>query len=235
MEELVKHIKRITQQGTARKIMMDINDKQSTTSVTQLDIPRVAWPSSSEALPSAPLSTIADIQRSLEPSNIGAPEGTAPDTAAEVLRNIVLELKKDERWQFFSRLFYLVLLLPVNFYLIPGAFAYFNQRISGINKMGKSGIWHMIRLEGEQWSRYVQHTFADSTQRMKNAAKKRSLARGYGHVLFGSQCLLLDSLISMTYEKIMAVRTEVITAPNMVDMMLRVCGSVDVLLTARLM
>ena len=88
--------------------------------------------------------------------------------------------------------------------------------------MGKSAIRHMIRLEGEQWSRYVEHTFADSTQRMKNTTKKRSLARGYGHVLLGPQCLLLDSLFSMTYEKNMTVRTEVIAAPNMVDMMLRV-------------
>jgi ssDNA-binding replication factor A large subunit len=42
MEELVKNIKLITQQGTASKIKMDINDKQSTTSVLQLDVPKIA-------------------------------------------------------------------------------------------------------------------------------------------------------------------------------------------------
>ena len=171
-----------------------------------------------------PPSTIADLQQRLEAGSIGALKGAAADAAAEVRRNIVLELKKQERRRFFPQLLFLLPLLPLLPLLsvtLPPFINFFN-RISMLSKMGKSEIRHMIRLEGEQWSRYVKHFFEDSPRRMQNKAIQRLLARGYGHVLFGPQCLLLDVLRTMTYENVTIAHTEVITVPNMVDVMLRV-------------
>ncbi len=77
-----------------------------------------------------------------------------------------------------------------------------------------------IRLDGDQWSRYVQHLLADSPRKTKNATRKRLLARGYGHVLLGSEGFFLDAVSDLTYENLMVVRTEVIRAPNGIDVML---------------
>ena len=125
MEELLKHIKRITQQGTARKITMDINDKQSTTSVTQLDIPKVAWPSSSEASPLAPLSTIADLQQCLESSSTGALEGVAADTAAEVSSQYRSRTEKGRAMAVFFPTIFSTASLPDQFSLNTGSFCLF--------------------------------------------------------------------------------------------------------------
>lgn len=50
---------------------------------------------------------------------------------------------------------------------------------------------------------------------------QKLLARGYGHIFLSSEGLSLDVLTCMTYENIMFVRSEVIQAPNGIDLMLR--------------
>jgi hypothetical protein len=93
--------------------------------------------------------------------------------------------------------------------------------MSAVNDMAMAGIRHMIRLESEQWRRYVEHLLADSPRLMKRAATKRLLAHEYGHVLLSPRGILVDALLGMTYQNITSVRTEFIRAPNGVDMMLR--------------
>jgi len=205
---------------------MDINFKQSTTLGTNINVSTVAGSSSSEAVPSTaptpPPYTVADLQESLGSSNTGIIGGTTPAADAEVLRNILATIKKDERRRLCYRSLLCLPLLPLTSCMIPTVFCIYSAwRMSEVNKVAKGGIRYMIRLEGDQWSRYVEHINADSPRRMKRAVPQRLLARGYGHILFGPQGFCLDALLAMEYKNIMDVRTEVIRAPNGIDMMLR--------------
>jgi hypothetical protein len=106
--------------------------------------------------------------------------------------------------------------------MIPTVFCILSaRRISEVNKVANGGIRYMIRLEGDQWSRYIEHIYADSRRKMKKATPQRLLARGYGHILLGQQGFFLDALLGVEYNNIMPMRTEVIRAPNGIDMMLR--------------
>ena len=224
MEELVKHIKLVTEKGIARKTKIDIDGQKSTISVIQKNIPRVAWSSSSrvEVSTSQPVSTIADLSQRLVQDRSGTLEDAAADAAAEVLRDIVLGLKQDERSKFLPTGIVLTLCCPLIFPMTLGQCIQYHQRISFIDRIGHGKIQHMLRIEGEQWVRYVEHIFAESRRSMTTRACRRLLARGYGHVLIGPNWILLDALLCMAYENVTAVRHEIIKAPNKIDMMLRV-------------
>lgn len=196
-------------------------------SVILPDIPPIPNPSEEPAIPPpAPSSyTIADLQQSFAPNSTRVIGGTTPAADAEVLRDILLAIKNDERRRLYFRLLLLLLLAPITIFaticMMPVFYMQYARHISGTKEVAKD-VRYMIRLEGDQWSRYVEHIFADSPRRMKKASTKRVLARGYGHVVLGPQGLFLDALLDMTYENMMmVVRTEVIRASNGEDMMLR--------------
>jgi hypothetical protein len=147
--------------------------------------------------PRPPALTVADLHQSLGPNSTRVIGGTTADADAEVLRNIVLVIKSDERRRLCWRLLLLFSLFPITFSWMLAFYMYYAQRMSGIEELAKGGIRHMIRLEGDQWSRYV------------------------GHLLLAPQGFLLDALLGMNYKNITVVHTEVIGAPNGVDLMLR--------------
>jgi hypothetical protein len=171
--------------------------------------------------PRPPALTVADLHQSLGPNSTRVIGGTTADADAEVLRNIVLVIKSDERRRLCWRLLLLFSLFPITFSWMLAFYMYYAQRMSGIEELAKGGIRHMIRLEGDQWSRYVGHIFTDSPRQMRKASTKWLLARGYGHLLLAPQGFLLDALLGMNYKNITVVHTEVIGAPNGVDLMLR--------------
>jgi hypothetical protein len=206
---------------------MDIHFKKSTTLGTKIYVSTEAGPSSSEALPptapvpTPPPYTVADLQQGLGSSNTGIVGGTTPAADAEVLRNILDSIKENERRAFCYLFLFCLPLLPLTILMMPIFCIVYAQSISSRKRVAMGGIRYMIRLEGDQWSRYVEHIYSESPRRMKRSAPQRLLARGYGHILFGPQGFFLDALLGMEYKNITAVRTEVIRAPNGIDMMLR--------------
>ena len=201
---------------------MNINIEQNTTSATQQDIITVAEHSSFETQSSTRRpDTVADLQRNLGSNTTGTIGGTTPDADKKVLNDILRTIKSDERRRLWFYQLLLFFLCPITFTLMMFCCANYWRHISGTERVAKGGIRYMIRLEGDQWSRYVQHLLVDSPRKMKKETPKRLLARGYGHVLLGPEGFFLDALLGATYENLMAVRTEVIRAPNGIDMMLR--------------
>ncbi|CAF2093389.1 unnamed protein product [Rotaria magnacalcarata] len=101
---------------------------------------------------------------------------------------------------------------------------YWHNFIERAEDIANDGIRHVIRLEGEQLSRYVIHIHNDGPEclNVRQGVAKKLLARGYGYVLVGPSGLLIDQLATMNYANQIAVRSEFIRAPNGIDMMLRV-------------
>ncbi|CAF1206657.1 unnamed protein product [Adineta steineri] len=171
-----------------------------------------------------PSYTVGDLQQNLGSNTVGIIGGTNPDEDEKIIQNILRMIKGHERrqlwWNLFSFLFILLLLPPVIF-LIFMPICMYKKRMSGMNQIVKSGIRYMIRLEGDQWIRYVQHINNEPKRKMNKSSRKELLSRSYGHILIGTDGFFLDSMLGMQYENIMIVRTEIIQAPNKIDMMLR--------------
>ena len=179
--------------------------------------------------------TVADIQQSLEPHHTGIIGGTNPDEDQKIIQNILLMVKKHERRRMWWLILLGLLLAPCTYFLlICVPFCMYKYGMSKLNRIVESGIRYMIRLEGEQWSRYVQHIQKESKGKMNKSIIKELVSRGYGHILLGIEGFFLDAMLSMQYENIIIERTEIIQAPNNIDMILRLwfCRRLVVIRTA---
>ena len=155
---------------------MNNNVKQSTISATQRDITTVRKPLSSETqLSPAPLYTVADLQKSLRPNSTGTIGGTTPAADAEILSDILRTIKSTERRQLCFRVLFLFLflLLPITWIYILLFCTHHSRHVLATKKVAKDGVRYMIRLEGDQWSRYVEHIFAESPRKMKKKQNRK--------------------------------------------------------------
>ncbi|CAF1270079.1 unnamed protein product [Adineta steineri] len=168
-----------------------------------------------------PSYTVGDLQQNLGSNTVGIIGGTNPDEDEKIIQNILRMIKEHERRQLWWRFLRYLLLFPIILFAVFVPFCMYKKRMSGMNRVVKNGIRYMIRLEGDQWIRYVQHINNESKRKMNNSSVKQLLSRGYGHILIGPEGFFLDSMLGMQYENIMIVRTEIIQAPNKIDMMLR--------------
>jgi hypothetical protein len=194
----------------------------------QKDIPLGTDDFASNADASTPppyIRTIGDIQQYFGRSGAPASEDLTSAVDEQILHNIIVEIGRSSRRKaFLVSLVLLPLVLmtaPFSCVFIICAFHYSEQRP---RNLVKDGIRHTIHLEGDQWSRYLEHFYNLNSECLGNqkSVKQRVIARGYGHVLFGPSCLFIDELKCMGYENTIAGRTELVKAPNGVDMMLRI-------------
>lgn len=198
--------------------------KKTSTNVQQEAIPL-------ESLSVPPAYTVGDLQKSLEPKTTGIIGGTTPDEDQKVLDNILLLVTKHERRQLWWQCLLFFILIPLFGIFVPCCM--YKHRTSRIRRIIQTGIRYMIRLEGDQWSRYVQHIQTESKGKMSKSSMKQLSSRDYGHILIGAEGFFLDGMLAMQYENIVIVRTEIIQASNQIDMMLRVwfCRRVVVIRT----
>lgn len=173
---------------------------------------------------SAPVYTIADLQQnsiSNGPIIIG---DIKSGNIAEIFNEILVLVTKDAKRKFWCIfLCWLLPLFPFSLLIFPCCYFYqYRQNILALKNVGDNGLRYIIRLEGDQWSRYVVHINAGSSKRMKQATIKKFIARRYGHIFLSSEGFLLDALLCTAYQNMAFVRSEVIKAPNDIDMMLRI-------------
>ncbi|CAF3402177.1 unnamed protein product [Rotaria socialis] len=206
------------------------NINQGTTSAVHVNIELEDRHSSSEAesassSPPPPpyIRTIGDIQQHFGPSCAVAVEGATSPANEKIVRDILDGIRKycNRRLLLYMILGLPLLPLPPSYCMI---FMYWHNFIERAEDIANDGIRHVIRLEGEQWSRYVIHIRNDGPEclNVRHGVAKKLIARGYGYVLVGLSGLLIDQLATMSYTNQIAVRSEFIRAPNGIDMMLRV-------------
>lgn len=177
----------------------------------------------SKAVPASsfvpPSYTVADLQQNVEPQNTGMIGGTNSDEDEKIIQNIVLMVHRYLLWPKWWIFLFFFCFLPILGLLVP-YFVYKREK-SNLDKIVQSGIRYMIRLEGDQWSRYVQHIDNEPDRIKSKSLTQKLLSRGYGHVLIAPEGFYLDAMVAMQYDNIMILRTEVIRAPNNIDMILR--------------
>ncbi|CAF1192988.1 unnamed protein product [Adineta ricciae] len=173
-----------------------------------------------ESLPVLPSYTVGDLQKSFGPTNTGIIGGTTPDEDQKIIKDIFLLVTKHKRRKLWWKCLLFFFLFPIFGVFLPCCM--YKRRISQIKRIIEAGICYMIRLEGDQWSRYVQHIQIESKGNMSKSSVRQLLSRKCGHILIGIEGFFLDGMLSMQYENIVIVRTEIVQASNQIDMMLRV-------------